>query len=396
MEQARGGLLSTRRSKAGAGRLAWRTTSGRFEHLTAKTNLGPALATAGKASMNEHRKRDKRKNAPLVSVVVDTYNHEAFISEAISSVLEQEYQLGAVEVLVVDDGSRDGTAKKLSAFRDRVRIVRKENGGQASALNLGVTLAKGDIIAFLDGDDWWHPKKLQAVVGYLLQNPAVGMVGHGIVEVGAGGTRVLRPGELIRFDLKSESGAATFKQVTCFLGTSRLTCRRSVLERLLPIPEALVIEADEYLFTLGGAVAEVAVLDEPLCYYRLHSQNLYQFKNYDPARLRRKQLVVAKLADALPSRLKELGVSDANAYKTIENTAQDAHRLGLAVHGGYIGAAFGPEWALVRAYAKELPLARWPVKAVMLLLALTLPPKLFYRLRIRYSILRETAVRISA
>ena len=226
--------------------------------------------------MNKHL---DLRDAPLVSVVVDTYNHEAFIGEAITSVLQQEYQLGAVEVLVVDDGSRDGTAKQLSAFADRVRIVRKENGGQASALNLGVTLAKGDIIAFLDGDDWWHPRKLQAVVSYLLRNPAVGMVGHGIVEVAADGSRrALRPGELIRFDLKSESGPATFKRVTAFLGTSRLTCRRSVLERLLPIPEALVIEADEYLFTLGGAVAEVAVLDEPLCYYRIHGNNLYQFQ----------------------------------------------------------------------------------------------------------------------
>jgi glycosyltransferase involved in cell wall biosynthesis len=117
--------------------------------------------------MNEHwnLQQDERKSAPLVSVVIDTCNHEAFIGEAITSVLQQEYQLGAVEVLVVDDGSRDGTAKQLSAFTDRVRIVRKENAGQASALNLGVTLAKGDIIAFLDGGDWWHPRKLQAVVG---------------------------------------------------------------------------------------------------------------------------------------------------------------------------------------------------------------------------------------
>ena len=155
---------------------------------------------------------DIRKNAPLVSVVVDTYNHEAFIGEAITSVLQQEYQLGPVEVLVVDDGSRDGTAKQLSAFADRVRIVRKENGGQASALNLGVTLAKGDIVAFLDGDDWWHPRKLQAVVSYLLRNPTVGMVGHGIVEVAAdGSSHAVRPGELIRFDLKSESGAGYFQ-----------------------------------------------------------------------------------------------------------------------------------------------------------------------------------------
>jgi glycosyltransferase involved in cell wall biosynthesis len=340
--------------------------------------------------MKEHWLQHERESVPLVSVVIDTYNHEAFIEEAITSVLQQEYHLGAVEVVVVDDGSRDGTAKQLSAFADRVRIVRKENGGQASALNLGVTLATGDIIAFLDGDDWWHPRKLQAVVGYLLRNPAVGMVGHGIVQVAADGNRhTVQPGELIRFDLKSENGPTTFRRVACFLGTSRLTCRRSVLEQLLPIPEALVIEADEYLFTLGGAVAEVAVLDEPLCYYRLHGNNLYQFSDYDPARVRRKHSVVATLADVLPNRLKALGVSDANAYKVVEDTALDARRLGLVAHGGHIGKAFRVEWAIMRAYPEQWPLARWPVKAVMLLLALALPPKLFYRLRHRYSILRK-------
>ena len=346
--------------------------------------------------MNQHWNfRDKHKSAPLVSVVVDTYNHAEFIGEAITSILQQDYQLGAVEVLVVDDGSRDETAKQLSAFTDRVRIVRKENGGQASALNLGVTLARGDIIAFLDGDDWWHPQKLQTVVGYLLQNPAVGMVGHGIVEVAADGNRrALGPGELIRFDLKSESGPATLNRVASFLGTSRLTCRRSVLERLLPIPEALVIEADEYLFTLGGAVAEVAVLDEPLCYYRLHGQNLFQYEDYDLVRAKRKYLALAALADTLPSRLRAFGVSEESADKAVENTVLDAQRLGLATNGGHIGLAFPVEWAAMRAYPERGPSNRWPVKAVMLLLALALPPKLFYRLRGRYSILRKTALHI--
>ena len=339
--------------------------------------------------MNEHSTlRVKRRSAPLVSVVVDTYNHEAFIGDAIISVLQQEYHLGAVEVLVVDDGSRDGTAKQLSAFADRVRIIRKENGGQASALNLGVSRAKGDIIAFLDGDDWWHPRKLQEVVSYLLRNPAVGMVGHGIIEVAADGSqRALRPAELIRFDLKSETGPAAFKTVACFLGTSRLTCRRGVLDRLLPIPEALVIEADEYLFTLGGAVAEVAVLTEPLCYYRLHGHNLYQFSDNDPVRARRKHSVLAKLADTLPKNLTALGVSEANASKVVENTAHDARRLGLAIYGGHIGTAFRVEWDIMRAHPEQRRLTRLPVKALMLLLALTLPPKFFYRVRHRYSML---------
>ena len=83
-----------------------------------------------------------------------------------------------------------------------------------------------------------------------------------------------RPAILLVFDVLELAGDE--------LAALPLSERRRVLERLLPIPDAMVIEADEYLFTLGGAVAEVAVLDEPLCYYRLHSQNLYQFVDYDP------------------------------------------------------------------------------------------------------------------
>jgi hypothetical protein len=101
---------------------------------------------------------------------------------------------------------------------------------------------------------------------------------------------------------------------------------------------------------------------------------------------------LAKLADALPNRLTAFGVSDVNAYKVVENTAHDARRLGLAIDGGRIGTAFWVEWAVMRAHPEQWRLARWPFKAIMLLLALALPPKLFYRLRRRYSILRESAL----
>jgi hypothetical protein len=83
---------------------------------------------------------------------------------------------------------------------------------------------------------------------------------------------------------------------------------------------------------------------------------------------------VAKLADVLPKRLTALGVPDATAYKVVQNTAHDARRLGLATRGGHIGAAFLAEWAVMRANPGQWPLTRWPVKAVMLLLVLSLPP----------------------
>lgn len=329
--------------------------------------------------------------APLVSVVVDTCNHERFIADAVTSVLEQDYRLGPVEVLVVDDGSQDGTAQMLSRFVGSVRMARKENGGQASALNLGARLAQGDIIAFLDGDDWWDRGKLQAVVGYMVENPAVGMVGHGIVEVAPDGSRRnVRPGRLVRFDLTSDDGVAAFRRVACFLGTSRLTCRRRILERLLPIPESMVIEADEYLFTLGCAIAEVAVLDELLCFYRLHGNNLYQFSADDPVRIRRKHTVLAQLAEALPRRLVELGVSEARSQRVVQDTTHDSRRLALMVHGGHIGQAFPLEWAILRDQQERVPVKRLPLRGLGLLLALALPPRLFYRLRRQYSRLRQS------
>jgi hypothetical protein len=105
------------------------------------------------------------------------------------------------------------------------------------------------------------------------------------------------------------------------------------------------------------------------------------------------------LADTLPTRLRALGVSEESADKAVENTALDARRLGLLTNGGHIGKAFPVEWAAMRAYPEQWPLNQWPVKAVMLLLALALPPKLFYYLRGHYSILRKAAgraLRISA
>ena len=94
---------------------------------------------------------------PYVTVLIDTYNHERFIEKAIASVLEQDYPSANVEVLVVDDGSTDRTAEMVQKFEPRLRLIRKANGGQASAFNVGIPQAHGEIVAFLDGDDWWAP-----------------------------------------------------------------------------------------------------------------------------------------------------------------------------------------------------------------------------------------------
>ncbi|MGA6957802.1 MAG: glycosyltransferase family A protein, partial [Candidatus Acidiferrales bacterium] len=97
---------------------------------------------------------------PAVTVLIDTYNHERFIEEAIVSVLEQDFPQSDMEVLVVDDGSTDRTPEIVAKFEPRVRLIRKANGGQASAFNAGIPQACGEIVSFLDGDDWWARNKL--------------------------------------------------------------------------------------------------------------------------------------------------------------------------------------------------------------------------------------------
>src|ERR1700678_2794924 len=108
---------------------------------------------------------------PLISVLIDTYNHERYIEQAIVSVLEQDFPSDDVEILVVDDGSTDKTSSIIRRFVPRVRYLRKENGGQASAFNAAISEARGEIIAFLDGDDWWAKEKLSAVLDAFAKNP---------------------------------------------------------------------------------------------------------------------------------------------------------------------------------------------------------------------------------
>ena len=115
---------------------------------------------------------------PLVSVVVPAYNAAATIERTLSSVVRQTYT--NIEVLVVDDGSNDDSCSIVNRFVEgdpRVRLIRKANGGVASARNMGVEAAKGEFVALIDADDLWHPTRVARHVGALLCAPSdVGLV----------------------------------------------------------------------------------------------------------------------------------------------------------------------------------------------------------------------------
>ncbi len=107
---------------------------------------------------------------PLVSVVLPAYNGEAFLAEAIESILTQDY--AHLEIVFVDDGSTDGTAKIAAGFGEKLRYVYQPNSGKpAAARNRGVQLALGDLVAFLDQDDLWLPNTLARKVSELVHDP---------------------------------------------------------------------------------------------------------------------------------------------------------------------------------------------------------------------------------
>lgn len=154
-------------------------------------------------------------------------------------------------------------------------LLTKKNGGQASALNVGIAAARGEFVALLDSDDCFLPSKLEAVVASFVAHPEAGMVIHPLVKVDANGRRLgLVPqfGKLdegmLRDQILQSAG------MWAFVPTSGIVIRRDLLRRVLPIPEKQFKgDADAYLFTHVPLFGEVKAIQQPLAVYRLHSNN---------------------------------------------------------------------------------------------------------------------------
>ena len=110
----------------------------------------------------------------LVSVVIPCYNTERYLAEALESALGQSYH--PLEIIVVDDGSTDGSARVAERFGDRIRWIARDHCGIAGTRNHGVTLARGEFLAFLDADDVWTRDKTERQMSRFDQDPTLGVV----------------------------------------------------------------------------------------------------------------------------------------------------------------------------------------------------------------------------
>jgi glycosyltransferase involved in cell wall biosynthesis len=200
-------------------------------------------------------------DGPLVSVITVVKNGERYLADAIGSIIAQTYQ--PYEIIVVDGQSTDDTAKIAGSF-PRVRYILQNNRGLASARNIGIAEARGELIAFLDHDDLWVRNKLNAQVKRLVNNPELG---YTITWM----EYVREPGCAPRLDGKPSS--AEQPHIGCT--PSALIARKSLFALVGPFNPAFTIGCDVDWFTRARDISiPTEVIPQVLLYKRIHNVNL--------------------------------------------------------------------------------------------------------------------------
>ncbi|MBD1910727.1 MULTISPECIES: glycosyltransferase [unclassified Leptolyngbya] len=230
---------------------------------------------------------------PLVSIVINNYNYGQFIGEAINSALSQNYP--HVEVIVVDDESSDNSIDVIKSYGDRIISVLKQNGGQGSALNAGFQASKGDIIFFLDADDYFYPTTVEQVVANW--QPDTAQCQYRLSIVDAKGTFIefypvmeipFDSGDVWKLLLNQGRYRTSVTSGTCF--------SRAALQKVMPIPEMdFRISADGYLVATVPFFGQVTSLDISLGARRVHDSNLWASQSGDWVNKLRKNLLHDKL-----------------------------------------------------------------------------------------------------
>lgn len=215
--------------------------------------------------------------SPEISVIINNFNYGRYLPAAIDSALVQ--QDVRAEVIVVDDGSTDGSRALIRALGTRIRVHFQPNRGQAAAINAGVDMARAPILAFLDSDDWFLPGKLSALRDAFATSPRAGLVYHRLQPMRSDGTRAFAaiPRSLCHGDLTPRllrsGGRWPFPM------TSSLAIRRSLWTDAGKIPETFAISADAWLTGVLPFLAPVVALPQALACYRIHDNTWHRARD---------------------------------------------------------------------------------------------------------------------
>ena len=247
--------------------------------------------------------------SPAVSICINNYNYAQFVGRAIESALAQR-DVPSLEVVVVDDGSTDGSEDVIAAFGADTTFVRRDNGGHAAAMNSGFAASSGDLVIFLDADDELDPTCAAR---------ALAAAGPGVAKVHWRLRLVDTDGRPFGFNPSLQTpladGDVSDELVRTgwysTVPTSGNAFPRRVLERLMPLPEEEFTRSGEALLIMGAAfLGPVAAIDEPLTLYRVHGDNAFASRGSISDVAMQRRLDHARVLDRwLPVLAAEHGIS---------------------------------------------------------------------------------------
>jgi len=242
---------------------------------------------------------------PLVSVVIPVFNGEVFLREAVQSVLAQNYS--PVEIIIVDDGSTDGSATLAQGLPGPVRYLYQANSGPAAARNRGIEHAQGSLIAFADADDLWPAAKLELQLTYLIRDPSI--------EIVMGRIQQVRLSETVNGKTQTEKlGEPAF---SVNLGSAVI--RKSVFDRVGLFDETMRYSEDvDWFMRAREAGVAIVTIDDVTLFYRQHEQNMTRGKSTSELN------VFKTLKKSLDRRRESSGFASAlPAFPTPASTVQD-------------------------------------------------------------------------
>lgn len=216
--------------------------------------------------------------SPRVSVILSVHDGEAYLGEAVESILQQAF--ADFEFIVIDDGSTDGTPEVLGSFKDpRLVVVNQPHAGLTVSLNRAIKQSRGELIARMDADDVALPERFERQVAYLDAHPEVGLLGTGALEIAPSGEVVAT---VVPPETDAEIRRALIRR-NPFVHSS-VMARREVIERAGGYDERLPVAQDYDLWMRVAALTRMANLPEPLVRRRLLPGRVSRVK--DTERLR--------------------------------------------------------------------------------------------------------------
>lgn len=200
-----------------------------------------------------------------VSVIIPVYNGSRYLKQAIESALAQTHK--PFEIIVVDDGSTDGTAKVAAAFEDRVRYFYQDNQGPSAARNVGLKIAQGNFVAFLDSDDLWPESKIQLQLDYFKNDPDLQVV----------------QGRVQYFCLSPQTDQAKFEKAYEPVFSFNLPAalyKKSAFTKVGMFNEQMRFSEDvDWFMRAREQNLQMLFIKETALYYRRHSANMTQAKD---------------------------------------------------------------------------------------------------------------------